>query len=96
MRYVTDHFTLDMIRDPSYTLNPKSIKKQEFKKNIKNAKSSITSKSIANMLHKPIDKIPLDLKKGDEVYVVTSDFGRKHSCEYTYNNEFRFEVVIIS
>ena len=96
MRYVTDHFTLDMIRDSSYTLTPKCIKKRVFKKNIKNAKSSITSKIIANMLHKPIDKIPLELKRGDEVYVVTSDFGRKHSCEYTHNNEFRFEVIAIT
>lgn len=96
MKYVTDHFSLDMIKEPTYTLIQENMKKYKFMKNIKKSKSSIGSKLIAKMLHKPKRKQQLKLRRGDEIYVVTSEFGRNHSCEYTYNNDFRFEVFTIN
>lgn len=95
MKYVTDHFTLEMIKEPSYTLVQKTLKKSKFMEDIKKAKSSINSGKIAYMLHKPKKYNNIEARKGDEVYTVTSEFGRNHSCEYTYNNIFRFEVFII-
>lgn len=95
MKYVTDHFTLEMIKEPTYTLVQKTIRKNIFKKNIKKAKSSITSGKIAYMLHKPKKHENIELKRGDEIYIVTNEYGRKHSCEYTSNKNFRFEVFSI-
>ena len=96
MRYVTDHFTLDMIKEPTYTLLQKTLNKKNFIERIKKAKSSINSGKIAYMLHKPKKHEKIELKRGDEIYIVTSVFGRNHSCEYTRNNKFRFEVFIIN
>ena len=96
MRYVTDHFTLEMIKEPTYTLVPKTLKKRKFIENIKKAESCINSGKIAYMLHKPKKHENIKLKRGDEIYIVTSEFGRKHSCEYTSNNKFRFEVFTIN
>lgn len=96
MKYVTDHFTLEMIKEPTYTLVPKTLKKRIFKENIKKAKSSINSGKIAHMLHKPKKYNKIELKKGDEIYIVTNEYGRKHSCEYTHMKKFRFEVFVIN
>ena len=48
------------------------------------------------MLHKPKEKNNIELKKGDEIYIVTGQFGRKHSSDYRYNKKFRFEVFEIN
>ena len=95
MKYVTDHFTLKMISESTYTIKPKTLKKSKFKRCVKKAKSCINSKLIAHMLHKKAGKNRIELKKGDEIYLVTSEFGRKHSCDYTHNKELRFEMYTI-
>lgn len=95
MKYVTDHFNLEMIKEPTYILVPKTLNRKKFLKRVKKSKSSIGSKVIAKLLHKPKEKQEIKLKRGDEIYIVTSEFGRNHSCEYTYNNNFRFEVFLI-
>ena len=95
MKYVTDHFNLEMIKEPTYTLVQKTLSQKKFIISVKKAKSSISSGKIAYMLHKPKKRDKIELKRGDEIYIVTSEFGRNHSCEYTYNNNFRFEVFSI-
>ena len=35
-------------------------------------------------------------QKGDEIGVVTNNFGRKHSGEYTHNKELRFEGYTVN
>lgn len=96
MKYVTDHFTLEMIKENKYNIKIKTLKKYQFKEKIKKAKSSINSNLIAKMLHKPKEKNNIELKKGDEIYIVTGQFGRKHSSDYRYNKKFRFEVFEIN
>lgn len=96
MRYVTDHFSLEMIKDPTYTIIQKTLKRQAFMDCIIKARSSITSGKIAYMLHKKARNQTIELRKGDEIYIVTSKFGRNHSCEYTRSNGFRFEVFTIN
>ena len=56
MKYVTDHFTLEMIKENKYNIKIKTLKKYQFKEKIKKAKSSINSNLIAKMLHKPKEK----------------------------------------
>ena len=96
MKYLTDHFNLNMINETTYTLTTHTLNKKNFIKQTKKAKSSIGSQLIAKILHKPHEKQRLKLKKGDEIYVVNCEFGRRHSCEYTYNKNFRFEVITIN
>ena len=59
-----------------------------FIKNTKDAVSSISSWKIAKLLHKPIKKEKIDLKKGDTIYIITSKFGRNKSG-YKKENKYR-------
>lgn len=96
MKYLTDHFNLNMINETAYTLTTHALNKKKFIKQTKKAKCSIGSQLIAKILHKPREKQRLNLKRGDEIYVVNSEFGRKHSCEYTKNYKLRFEIIKIT
>ena len=96
MKYVTDHFTLKMIKETKYDIKIKTLKKYQFKKKIKKAKPSINSKIIATMLHKPKKENVIELKKGDEIYIVTRNFGRKHSSDYKQDKKLSFEVFTIN
>lgn len=90
MIYVTDNFSVQMLPKEELTVKTKKIKISNFMKNTKDAVSSIGSWKIAKLLHKPIKKERIELKKGDTIYIITSKFGRKKS-DYKKENEYRCE-----
>jgi phage pi2 protein 07 len=95
MIYVTDNFSAQMFNQHCYTVDTQNIKKSKFLKNTKDAISSISSWRIAKLLHKPVKKEIIKLKKGDIIYVITSRFGRNKS-DYKKENKFRYTEFIIS
>lgn len=94
MRYVTDNFSMQMFDHKDYTVATRKIKKSKFLANTKNAISSIGSGRIARMLHKKVGKKDIRLKSGDEIYIVTSKFGR-NKTDYKKENIFRYEVFTV-
>lgn len=95
MIYVTDNFSMQMFQKREYNINSKTIKKSKFFSKTKEAISSLGSKRIARMLHKKVGKKQITLKKGDEIYVITSKFGRNKS-DYKKENTYRYQVFSIN
>jgi len=94
MIYITDNFSMQMFENKKYEITTKKIKKSKLLKNTKEAITSIGSWRIAKMLHKKVGKRNITLQPGDEIYVVTSKFGRKKS-NYMKENTFRYQVFTI-
>ena len=94
MIYVTDNFSAQMFPNEELTIKTKKIKKSKFIKNTKDAISSISSWKIAKLLHKPIKKEKIKLKKGDKIYIITSMFGRSKS-DYKKESKLRFEEYTV-
>lgn len=94
MIYVTDNFSMMMFDNITYNISSRKIKKSKFIKNTKDAITSIGSWKIAKLLHKRVGKKQIRLQPGDEIYVVTSKFGRKKS-NYKKENTYRYQVFNI-
>ena len=94
MIYVTDNFSMMMFDNITYNISSRKIKKSKFIKNTKDAITSIGSWKIAKLLHKRVGKKQIRLRPGDEIYVVTSKFGRKKS-NYKKENTYRYQVFNI-
>lgn len=94
MIYVTDNFSMLMIEEDKCEIRTRKIRKREFIEGAKEAITSIGSKKIAKLLKRKITKKNLTLKKGDQIYIITSKFGRRKSG-YKKENEFRYEVFSI-
>lgn len=94
MIYVTDNFSMMMFDNITYNISSRKIKKSKFIKNTKDAITSIGSWKIAKLLHKRVGKKQIRLQPGDEIYVVTSKFGRKKS-NYKKENIYRYQVFSI-
>lgn len=91
MIYITDNMSIQMFENKTYTLKTKKIKKSKMLQNTKNAITSIGSSRIAKALHKKVGKKEIRLQPGDELYVVTSKFGR-NKTDYKKENSFRYQV----
>lgn len=94
MIYVTDNFSMLMFENIPYTVKSRKIKKSKLIKNTRDAITSIGSWKIAKLLHKRVGKKQIRLQPGDEIYVVTSKFGRKKS-NYKKENIYRYQVFSI-
>ena len=94
MIYVTDNFSMMMFDNITYNISSRKIKKSKFIKNTKDAITSIGSWKIAKLLHKRVGKKQIRLQPGDEIYVVTSKFGRNKS-NYKKENIYRYQVFNI-
>ncbi len=94
MIYVTDAFSMLMFENKTYKISTKKIKKSQLIKNTKEAITSIGSRKIARLLHKKVGKTDITLQKGDELYVITSNFGRNKS-DYKKENSYRYQVFSI-
>lgn len=94
MIYVTDNFSMMMFDNITYNISSRKIKKSKLIKNTKDAITSIGSWKIAKLLNKRVGKKQIRLQPGDEIYVVTSKFGRKKS-NYKKENTYRYQVFNI-
>jgi len=94
MIYVTDNFSMLMFENIPYTVKSRKIKKSKLIKNTRDAITSIGSWKIAKLLNKRVGKKQIRLQPGDEIYVVTSKFGRKKS-NYKKENTYRYQVFNI-
>ena len=94
MIYLTDSFSLKIFDEKTYNITTKKIKKSKLIKNTKDAITSIGSIQIAKKLHKKVGKKDITLKEGDQLYVITSKFGRNKSS-YKKENSFRYQVFSI-
>ena len=59
-----------MIMLPKYSTNAKKITEEEFISNAKHALSHVGNKGIANRYGLRLNRRPINLRPGDEVYVV--------------------------
>lgn len=94
MIYVTDIFTMQMFEKKNYKIKTKKIKKSKLIKNTKEAITSIGSWKIAQQIHKKVGKQKIILQPGDEIYVITSKFGR-NKTDYQKENTYRYQVFKI-
>lgn len=94
MIYLTDNFSMQMFEDKTYKISTKKIKKSRLIKNTKDAVTSIGSRTIAGMLRKKAGKTDIILQPGDDIYVITSKFGRNKS-DYRKENTYRYQVFSI-
>lgn len=94
MIYLTDNFSMQMFEDKTYTISTKKIKKSKLIKNTKDAVTSIGSSRIARMLRKKVGKRDITLQPGDDIYVITSRFGR-NKTDYRKENTYRYQVFSI-
>jgi len=94
MIYITDNISMKMFDNKTYNITTKKIKKSKMIKNTKDAITSIGSRRIAKMLHKKVGKQEITLKEGDEIYVITSKFGR-NKTDYRKENTYRYQVFSI-
>jgi len=83
-----------MFENIPYTVKSRKIKKSKLIKNTRDAITSIGSWKIAKLLNKRVGKKQIRLQPGDEIYVVTSKFGRKKS-NYKKENTYRYQVFNI-
>ena len=94
MIYLTDNFSMKMFDNKTYNITTRKTKKSKVIKNTKDAITSIGSWKVAKLLHKKVGKQEITLKEGDEIYVITSKFGRNKS-DYKKENTYRYQVFNI-
>lgn len=94
MIYVTDNLSMLMFENETYKISTKKIKKSKLIQNTKDAITSIGSWKIARLLHKKVGKKEIRLQPGDEIYVITSKFGRNKSG-YKKENTYRYQMFSI-
>lgn len=94
MIYVTDNLSIQMFEKKDYEITTRKIKKSKLIKNTKDAITSIGSWRIAKLLHKRVGKQKITLQPGDEIYVVTSKFGR-NKTDYKKEKTYRYQVFCI-
>lgn len=94
MIYITDNFSMQMFEKKKYNITTKKIKKSKLIRNTKEAITSIGSGKIARLLHQKVGKQKITLQPGDEIYVVTSKFGR-NKTDYKKENTYRYQVFYI-
>lgn len=94
MIYLTDNFSMQMFEKKRYKITTKKIKKSKLIKNTKKAITSIGSWKIARLIHKKVGKQKITLQPGDEIYVITSKFGR-NKTDYKKENTYRYQVFTI-
>ncbi|MDO5825409.1 MAG: hypothetical protein BZ137_00905 [Methanosphaera sp. rholeuAM130] len=94
MKYLTDSFSMKMFDNRTYKISTKKIKKSKLMANTKDAVTSIGSFKIAKMLRKQVGRKDIKLESGDEIYVITSRFGRNKSS-YKKENTYRYQVFSI-
>lgn len=94
MIYLTDNLSMLMFENQTYNISTRKVKKSNLIKNTKNAITSIGSWKIAKLLHKRVGKKDIRLQPGDEIYVITSKFGR-NKTDYKKENTYRYQVFSI-
>lgn len=94
MIYLTDNLSMLMFDNQTYNISTRKVKKSNLIKNTKNAITSIGSWKIAKLLHKRVGKKDIRLQPGDEIYVITSKFGR-NKTDYKKENTYRYQVFSI-
>ncbi|MBR0472603.1 MAG: hypothetical protein IJI98_07925 [Methanosphaera sp.] len=91
MIYVSDNFSMRMFEKKKYKIISKKIKKSILLRNTKETISNIGSWRIARLIHKKVGKQRITLQSGDEIYVITSKFGR-NKTDYKKENTYRYQV----
>ncbi|MDE4078417.1 MAG: hypothetical protein BZ134_06490 [Methanosphaera sp. SHI1033] len=96
MIYITDNFSLNMLTNTEHELETEEIKEKDFFKIIleEDKTYSIKSKYISEHLSIFSQTQEITLEKGDEIYAITSEFGRSHTS-YHKENTLRYERIKI-
>jgi len=86
--YLTDKFSVTMLDSFNHELLIEHVSIKKMKYLLKKYKSktiiNINSRKKASILRVKSRETKISLKKGDEIYVITSDLGRKKSGNKLY------------
>lgn len=75
MKIVTNAFSFNMIGFLAYDVSVERINESIFKRETRDAESFIGNQGVANRFHLRLNKKPINLRPGDEVYVVLINGG---------------------